>query len=257
MVCSRKKLVLAKEVGKVRLSKYLFLYLAVLGLSCIHRFFRCGMQDLVLWQGIEPGPPALGVCSPSQWTTREVPKGKIFLLNGQHAHDTSRSVWVSRIWCSVSMCWLHKWMNAWVNEWNRRLFEKKWTVDLAWQNGCNFCSWRIYKKERNRMANSFHDDGDKRRLKRGWRKWDKGALKRGRGGKVKKNTCSGIRCIWKNEKKYFMLACRYIIEVYKWWVGELNYNPVFNLWKQRNPPKHGEHWKHWKYYGAGLVGKTL
>ena len=48
MVCSRKKPVLAKEIGKVRLFKYLFLYLAVLGLSCIHRLFSCGMQGLVL-----------------------------------------------------------------------------------------------------------------------------------------------------------------------------------------------------------------
>ena len=30
------------------------------------------------------------------------------------------------------------------------------------------------------MVNSFHDDGDKSRLKGGCRKWDKGALKPGR-----------------------------------------------------------------------------
>ena len=31
------------------------------------------MQDLAPRPGIEPGPPALGVCSLNHWTTREVP----------------------------------------------------------------------------------------------------------------------------------------------------------------------------------------
>ena len=44
----------------------LFIYLATPGLSC-------SMWDLVPWAGIEPGPPALGLWSPSYWTTREVP----------------------------------------------------------------------------------------------------------------------------------------------------------------------------------------
>ena len=34
---------------------YLFIYLAALGLSC-------GTWELVTWPGVEPGPPALGVC---------------------------------------------------------------------------------------------------------------------------------------------------------------------------------------------------
>ena len=38
----------------------------MLGLSC-------GMQDLVLLPGMEPGSPALGVRSLSHWITREVP----------------------------------------------------------------------------------------------------------------------------------------------------------------------------------------
>ena len=47
------------------LSFFLFLFLAVLSLSC--------MQDLIPWPGMEPGPPALEVQSLSYWTTREVP----------------------------------------------------------------------------------------------------------------------------------------------------------------------------------------
>ena len=35
--------------------------------------FSCGMQDLVPWPGIKPGPPALGAQSLNFWTTREVP----------------------------------------------------------------------------------------------------------------------------------------------------------------------------------------
>ena len=38
----------------------------MLGLSC-------GMQDLVLWLGMEPGSPALGVWNLSHWITRKVP----------------------------------------------------------------------------------------------------------------------------------------------------------------------------------------
>ena len=35
--------------------------------------FSCGIWDLVLWPGMEPGPPALGVLSLSHWTTRKDP----------------------------------------------------------------------------------------------------------------------------------------------------------------------------------------
>ena len=94
------------------------------------------------------------------------------------------------------------------------------------------------------MANSFKDDGDKGRWKGGWRKWDKGALRPGRERRESEEKyLLRYEMHMKEWEKHFMLACRYIIEVYKWWVGELNYNPVFNLQKQRNPPaKHGEHW---------------
>ena len=46
--------------------KYLFIYLAVLGVSC-------GTWDPALWAGIKPRPPALRAWSLSHWTTREVP----------------------------------------------------------------------------------------------------------------------------------------------------------------------------------------
>ena len=48
--------------------------------SCSMWTLRCGMWDLVPWPGIETGPPALGVQSPSHWTTREVPRNQIFNL---------------------------------------------------------------------------------------------------------------------------------------------------------------------------------
>ena len=44
--------------------KYLFIYLAVLGLSC-------DMWGLVSWPGMEPRPPASGAQSLSHWTTGE------------------------------------------------------------------------------------------------------------------------------------------------------------------------------------------
>ena len=44
----------------------IFIYLAVLGLSC-------GMKELVSCTGIEPGPPALEAWHLIDWTTRQVP----------------------------------------------------------------------------------------------------------------------------------------------------------------------------------------
>ena len=40
--------------------------------------FRCGMRDLVPSPVIEPRPPALGVWSFNQWTTREAPSTPVF-----------------------------------------------------------------------------------------------------------------------------------------------------------------------------------
>ena len=59
-------------------SIYLFIYLAVSGLSCGTQDLQlwqvnsgCGMWDPVPWLGIEPGSPALGAWSPSHWTIRK------------------------------------------------------------------------------------------------------------------------------------------------------------------------------------------
>ena len=55
--------------------KYLFMYLAALGLSC-------SKQDLVPWSGIEPRHAALGAWNLSYWTTREIPSLNIFFISG-------------------------------------------------------------------------------------------------------------------------------------------------------------------------------
>ena len=47
--------------------KKLYIYLAVLGLSC-------GMWVLVPRPGIKPTPPASGARSPCHWATREIPQ---------------------------------------------------------------------------------------------------------------------------------------------------------------------------------------
>ena len=55
---------------------FIYFNLAALGLSCC-------MWDLVPCPGIKPRPPALGVQSPSHWTTREVPT-PVFLPGETH-----------------------------------------------------------------------------------------------------------------------------------------------------------------------------
>ena len=52
---------------------YLFICLAVLGVSCV-------MWDLIPWPGIKPRCSALGVWSLSHWTTREVPAGELVVV---------------------------------------------------------------------------------------------------------------------------------------------------------------------------------
>ena len=53
---------------------YLFRLRRVLVATCGIFFFSCGMRHLVPRPWIEPGPPALGAQSLTQWTTREVPE---------------------------------------------------------------------------------------------------------------------------------------------------------------------------------------
>ena len=59
--------------GYLFIFKYIFVYLAVLGLAAAGRICSCSMWDLVPWPGIELRPPALGVWSLDHWTIREVP----------------------------------------------------------------------------------------------------------------------------------------------------------------------------------------
>lgn len=52
----------------------LFIYLAVLGRSC------CIWEwDLVPQAGVRPGPPVLGLCRLSHWTTKKVPVHVFFV----------------------------------------------------------------------------------------------------------------------------------------------------------------------------------
>ena len=89
------------------LKKYLFIYLAVPSLSCAMRIFSCsiqtlgysmhalgcGMWDLVLQTGIEPGPPALVTWNFSHWTT-----GK-FLNLDFYNQFYDETVWALRLEC--------------------------------------------------------------------------------------------------------------------------------------------------------------
>ena len=62
-----------------RVFVYLFIWLccvlvvACKTFCCTMQSLSCSMWDLVPWPGIQPRPPALGVQSLSQWTSREVP----------------------------------------------------------------------------------------------------------------------------------------------------------------------------------------
>ena len=51
----------------------IIVYLAASDLSCGMWYpFSCSLWDLVLWPGIEPGPPALQTQSLSHWTIKEI-----------------------------------------------------------------------------------------------------------------------------------------------------------------------------------------
>ena len=95
----------------------IFLYLAVPGLSCGTQDHQsslrhvgssgcvwtlsCSMQDLVLWPGIKPGPPVLGVQSLSHWTTGERPK--TFIIEVWVGRDDAQemgSAYSMPEWCS-------------------------------------------------------------------------------------------------------------------------------------------------------------
>ena len=74
------------------------------GLFNLHR----GMWDLVLWPGIEPEPAALGVWSPSHWTTGESPAVDIL----KHVFwRTQARTSVKSVYLSVSILWT--WFIGW------------------------------------------------------------------------------------------------------------------------------------------------
>ena len=69
--------------------KNCFLLLLFIYLTAAHRIFSCGMWDLIPPPGIKHRPPALGACSLSHSTTREVPAGSFcgsFSCVGQPSH---------------------------------------------------------------------------------------------------------------------------------------------------------------------------
>ena len=67
--------------------KYLFISLAVSGLSCY-------MGNLIPSLRMEPGPPTLGKQTPSHWTTREVPLLDLETVNraGQEDPESTEDV---------------------------------------------------------------------------------------------------------------------------------------------------------------------
>ena len=60
-----------------------FTYLAALSLSC-------DLWDLFPWPEIKPGPPVLGACSLSHWTTREVPVSSFLMKDFTHPCQGTR-----------------------------------------------------------------------------------------------------------------------------------------------------------------------
>ena len=53
---------------------YVFIWLSLVKvIACSIFDLSCSMWDLVPRPGIEPGSPALGVCTLSHWTNRESP----------------------------------------------------------------------------------------------------------------------------------------------------------------------------------------
>ena len=73
-------------------------YLAALGLCCSTWTLSCGMWGLVLWPGIKPRAPALGVLSLSHWTFREVPKHEhfkvLYVFKNRHRVSPEWSAWL-------------------------------------------------------------------------------------------------------------------------------------------------------------------
>ena len=73
---------------------YLIYFIIYLFWLCWVLVAAC-MQDLVPSPGFEPGPPALGARSLTQWTTKEVP-GKILMLV-IYAFNSYSTLWTTEI----------------------------------------------------------------------------------------------------------------------------------------------------------------
>jgi hypothetical protein len=65
---------------------YLFIWLPVDFVAC--KIFSHSLWDLVLWPGIEPGPPILGAQNLSHWTIRDVP---MYHSSGGHLTAITKS----------------------------------------------------------------------------------------------------------------------------------------------------------------------
>ena len=63
----------------------------------------CSMWDLVLWPGMEPGPPALGARSLSHWTTSEFPLIVDLICVTLMISAATLSSWAS--WPFVCLLW--------------------------------------------------------------------------------------------------------------------------------------------------------
>ena len=67
------------SIPTLKIFKYFYLFIWLWQVFFVaHGIFNCNMWDLVLWSGIEPGPPALGAWRLNHMTNSEVPDPKIF-----------------------------------------------------------------------------------------------------------------------------------------------------------------------------------
>ena len=65
---------------------YLFIWLPMDFAAC--KIFSHSLRGLVLWPGIEPGPPTLGLQNLSHWTMRDVP---MYYSSGGHLTAVTKS----------------------------------------------------------------------------------------------------------------------------------------------------------------------
>ena len=96
IVSLKKKIMRTTKCGSIHfLKKYLFIHLAVLGLSCGVQDLSYGMWDLVPWPGMESQPPTIGAQSLSHWTMREVPWFHSWMLRCFPLHTSLNALPIS------------------------------------------------------------------------------------------------------------------------------------------------------------------